>query len=100
MNYPPFCDIILIKFTGKNIEELKKFTNKVYNNLKKYIQENEARIYNPVPSPIDKIKNNYRWRIIIKGRVNLLLLEKIEKAIYIDNKDISLVVDINPNNMM
>ena len=57
-------------------------------------------VYEPVPSPIDKIKNNYRWRLIIKGKVNLKLLEKIEKSIYLENKDVSLIVDINPNNMM
>lgn len=100
LNYPPFCDIILMKFTGKNEENLKKYSNKIYNNLKKNINESEAIIYRPVPSPIDKIKNSYRWRLIIKGKVNLKLLEKIEKSTCLDNKDVSLIVDINPNNMM
>lgn len=100
LNYPPFCDIILMKFTGKNEENLKSYSSKIYNNLKKNINENEAIIYKPIPSPIDKIKNSYRWRLIIKGKVNLKLLEKIEKSIYLDNKDVSLIVDINPNNMI
>ena len=100
LNYPPICDIILMKFTGKNEGNLKKYSNKIYNNLKKNINESEAIIYRPVPSPIDKIKNSYRWRLIIKGKVNLKLLEKIEKSIYLENKDVSLIVDINPNNMI
>lgn len=102
MNYPPFCDIILMKFTGKNEENLKKYSNKIYNNLKKNINESETIIYKPMPSPIDKIKDSYRWRLIMKGKVNSRLLEKIEKSIYLDNKnqDVSLVVDIGPNNMI
>lgn len=100
LNYPPFCDIILLKFTGKNEDEIKKYSKIVFNNLKRNIMENEAKIYNPVPSPIDKIKSNFRWRIIIKGKITSSLLDKIQKSICLDNKNITLVVDINPNNMM
>ena len=100
LNYPPFCDIILLKFTGKNEDEIKKYSKIVFNNLKRNIMENEAKIYNPVPSPIDKIKSNFRWRIIIKGKITSSLLDKIQKSICLDNKNITLVVDINRNNMM
>ena len=102
LKYPPFCDIILLKFTGKNEDEIKKYSKIIYNNLKRNIMENEAKIYNPVPSPIDKIKSNFRWRIIIKGKITSSLLDKIQKSINIGNKnnEISLVVDMNPNNMM
>ena len=100
LNYPPFCDIILLKFTGKNEDEIKKYSKIVFNNLKRNIMENEAKIYNPVPSPIDKIKSNFRWRIIIKGKITSSLLDKIQKSMCLDNKNITLVVDINPNNMM
>ena len=36
LKYPPFCDIILIRFSGKDIEEIKKVSNILYNNLKKH----------------------------------------------------------------
>ena len=101
LNYPPFCDIILIRLTGKNVESLKKVSNKIYNNLKKNINEQNYNIFKPVPAPVDKIKNNYRWRIILKGKLNLKLLENISKSIYNEKiQDITVVVDVNPNNMM
>ena len=101
LNYPPFCDIILMKFTGKNEENLKIYSNKIYNNLKKNINENEAIIYKPIPSPIDKIKNSYRWRLIIKGKVNNSMIDGINLALNSikQNKSTSIIVDINPNNM-
>lgn len=101
LNYPPFCDIILIRLTGKNIEGLKKYSNKIYNNLKKNINQQEYNIFKPVPAPVDKIKNNYRWRIILKGKLNSKLLDIISASIYNEKiEDTTIVVDINPNSMM
>mgnify|MGYP005769685265 CR=1 FL=1 len=42
LKYPPFCDIILIRFSGVDINEIKKASNFLYKNLKKYI-ENRKR---------------------------------------------------------
>lgn len=60
-------------------------------------------IFKPVPSPIDKIKNKYRWRMIVKCKVNLKILDMIKYSIEdekIDKmKNTSIIVDINPNNL-
>ena len=70
LKYPPFCDIILIRFSGISLDEIKKSSNFIYRNLKKYLNKIENLIiFEPVPAPIDRIKNKYRWRIIIKGKV-------------------------------
>ncbi len=56
-----------------------------------------------MPSPIEKIQNVYRWRIVIKGRLNRKAISIINEALKnVDNKDksISIVVDSNPTNMM
>ena len=67
-------------------------------------QKNENLfVYKPVPSPIEKIQNVYRWRIVIKGRLNRKAISIINEALKnVDNKDksISIVVDSNPTNMM
>jgi primosomal protein N' len=61
-------------------------------------------IYKPVPSPIDKIQNTYRWRIVIKGRLNkraLSTINNVVKPFYNGkNKDVNIIVDSNPNNML
>lgn len=55
----------------------------------------------PVPAPIDKIKNKYRWRLIIKGKVNNSMIDCINLSLNSikENKNTSITVDINPNNM-
>ena len=51
----------------------------------------------------DKIKNKYRWRIIMKCKVTSKVLDIINYAINDDivkkSKDTSIVVDINPSTM-
>ena len=80
-----------------------KTIEKIYNNL--LIQKNKnLYVYKPVPSPIDKIQNTYRWRIVIKCKLNqnaITTINNVLNEFYNEkNKDISLIVDCNPNNMI
>lgn len=100
LKYPPFCDIIIIRFQGNNLEEVKKSANIVFNKIEK-IKEKNLLIYKPVPSPIDKIQNKFRWQMILKCNVNSKVLDIINYGI-VDNKiskNVAIYVDINPNNM-
>lgn len=102
LKYPPFCDIILIGFNSLNIEELKQTSKLVYQYLKQKLGE-EFKIFAPVPSPIDKIQNRYRWRIIIKGKMtkeaNEVLNTCLQEIYKKDLKSTRISVDVNPNNM-
>ena len=102
LKYPPFCDIILVKFQGENLSEIQKISNNMYNFLRKSINENIGLVFKPVPAPIDKIKNKYRWRMIIKSKISGKLLDCIKYSIESQNikNGTSIIVDINPSNMM
>ena len=103
LKYPPFCDIILISFSSSGEKEIKEISGQVYNYLQKNLSEEDYRIFKPMPAPIDKIQNKYRWRIIVKGNMNESannVLNNCLKQIY--NKDLKstrVMIDINPNNM-
>ena len=89
LKYPPFCDIILIRFSGPDLNEIKKSSKIIYNNLKKYINGNNGTVFDPVPAPIDKRKANISMINAINYSFNGT--EKFRKT--------SITVDINPNNM-
>lgn len=100
LNYPPFCDIIVIRFSGENVKEIQSVSKKVYDKINN-LNEDGLFIYKPVPAPIDKIKNKYRWRIILKCKLTSRVLDIIKYGIENSGvKDTSIVVDINPNSMM
>lgn len=75
----------------------------VYNKMKS-VQTDNMILYQPVPAPIDKIKNKYRWRMLIKGKVNSQLLDILTYSTQNDNltklKNTSIIIDINPNNLI
>ena len=104
LKYPPFCDIIVIGFNSANEEEIKKVSNLAYEILIKKLNDEEFKIFKPMPSPIDKIQNKFRWRIIIKGKINKEvngILNEVLKTLYEkDYKNTKITIDINPNNMM
>ena len=102
LNYPPFCDIIMVRFNGENIKEIQKVSKIVYDRINNLNEEN-ILIYKPVPSPIDKIKNKYRWRIIAKCNLNNNIINLVnitlEEYYKIKIKNVRVIADVNPNNM-
>ena len=127
LKYPPFCDIIVIGFNGLNEKKIIDISTKTYNYLKqnlenrkineklnkenclekksKQVNKQKFKIFKPMPAPIDKIQNRYRYRIIIKGVMNGRANEVLNnylKEIYQKEKslkDVRISIDVNPNNM-
>jgi len=102
MGNPPFGKILLINGSSKSEEKLKSFMYTLECNLKKLIVE-DLIILGPVPCIITKLKENYRWQIIIKGNFDDNFSEKVKDTLYLLNKsvynEIRISIDINPNNM-
>lgn len=105
LKYPPFCDIIVIGISGQDKYEVENTSQTLYTNLVSKIKQHNMNllIYSPRPAPIDKIKNKYRFRIIIKGefndRVNEYIWGSLKELYLIGNKE-RIIIDINPNSMM
>lgn len=107
LKYPPFCDIIMLGITGEDELEVQKVCNLLYDFFKQKILNENAKIllYKPSPSPIEKIKNKYRWRIIIKCKfgndIIILINEALDEFSKMKKKDsCKVIVDLNPNNML
>ncbi len=107
LKYPPFCDIIIIGISGEKEQEVIKLSEKLHSYFKQRIITEKIGIllYKPLPAPIDKIKNNYRWRMIIKCLYNKQINDLINgglEQIYNSNKsqEVRVVVSINPSSMM
>lgn len=106
LKYPPFCDIIVLGITSSKEQEAKIITKKIHSYLKnRVIQENLGIIlYQGMPAPIDKIKNKYRYRIIIKCKFgdDIITLMKDVQNEYSKTKEgkqgnTRFTIDLNPN---
>ena len=96
-NLPPFTRLIALIISSKNEKDGILEAKKIKKNLSilKY-----AEVMGPVSSPIFKIKNNYRTRLLLRSRNNLFIQKDIAKILKKINlsKKIKLTVDVDPLN--
>ena len=102
LKYPPFCDIIIFGISSLDKEEIEKASKELYVLLAKYGQD-VIQVMPPLPSPINRIKYRYRWRIIAKCRLNSKVIEIINRSLeeYYKQKykKTRVIVDVNPNSL-
>ncbi len=104
LNYPPFCDIIYIMVTGENEGDVSDCTTKIANQIKGYMTHS-ADVYSimgPGAAPIEKIRNNYRYRILLKCKLTQDLQHLLKEVYETHEKtknQVFLSIDTNPVNM-
>ena len=104
MWYPPYCEMVSILFSGTGEAQVMngaKFFAKKIELIKDLPQK--VQILGPVPAALSKINNKYRWRILIKCMdseklTGILLDAKKAFSNNMNYKDVSVVIDKNPNN--
>jgi primosomal protein N' (replication factor Y) len=109
LDYPPFTSIGTIMLSGINDRmvynravEVKKFVDAYFKNE---AESDNLSIMGPSRSLISKIKNKYRWRIVIKYKDMEKLIDVLTKVSDNFNQKmgknvISISVDINPVSML
>ena len=95
--YPPYCFLISILITGKDLELVIKESNSIFNYINKNVSK-ETKVYGPNMASIGKISNLYRYQIIIKYKFdkNLFNVLKYLDEMYASNRKVNLDIDINP----
>ncbi len=96
-NLPPFSRLIAFIISSKNERESYLEAQKIKRSLSLL---KDADILGPVSSPIFKIKNKYRTRLLLRSKSNIFIqkdISKILKKINISKK-IKLTVDVDPLN--
>lgn len=93
LNYPPYCDILLIKIMDKNIDNCFREGEKIAN----YLKQSDITILGPSAALIPKINNVYCVQIIIKYKEYKSIYEKIK---FINDKykesKIKVILEFNP----
>ncbi len=110
--YPPYIDLINIIIYGENRSKVRDIINQVYNILgneiyKMYGEDYFNYIIGPNPAPLEKIKNNFRYQIILKSKkVDTKRLKDLIYRVCISNedgldlKDLKLNIEINPSTIL
>ena len=97
LKYPPYYYLVSIKICSKDYKLASMNATKVRDYLKKRI-DNASIILGPSTAASFRLKNVYRFGIIIKYRFDKTLKQVLKELdnIYATNKDVFLEIDFNP----
>lgn len=108
--YPPFVNIISILVYGEDIFNVKYIIKSCYDIIKResfFIDDFDKHMVGPNPAPLEKIKNKYRWQIILKIKnSHMECMKNIIKRVCILNElnlkldNVKFSIDVNPLTIM
>lgn len=103
--FPPFTTIIRLLFTSQNnelvLEVVKKCHNKIFDLSNLY--KNDFVYFDAMKSPVSKIKNKFRYQILIRLKKDnqAEIINKIyEVCDECNNPKVSFFVEINPSSLI
>jgi primosomal protein N' (replication factor Y) len=105
LSYPPFGKILNIKFQGLSAEKVKETASSAKKILLKLCssQNPNIEILGPAPAPLSKIKNNYRYHILLKSD-NSSNLNKAFRYLMLQKNwvqsGVKVTPDIDPANLL
>jgi len=104
-SFPPYVRLTAIRIHGKVEQDVQNSAFRIGRFLRKCVvqHKNEVTILGPVPSPLDKIKDNYRWQLLLKG--SSIQLSKICVTLDLQKsalvvRQCKVIIDVDPENMM
>jgi primosomal protein N' (replication factor Y) len=101
LGYPPFSSLINIIIHGENEKNVEQVSKELVKFIKKRLRAGDEA-FGPAKAPINKLKGNFRYQIIVKGKDP----ENIRKAVVsglgpiVKLGRVRISVDIDPYNML
>lgn len=99
LNYPPYGNLILLKFSSIDAQAVEKASFLACDHLTDILSD-ECEILGPAPASIMRVSRRYRWQILLKfpamAKVNLPDLNQLRSHI---PKTVSMTIDVDPINM-
>ncbi len=101
LGYPPFSRLTVLRIQGLQMAKVQKGIEKLHEKLSTLKNKNllDAQILGPSPCLVEKLRNYYRWQILLKtnsspqGKLKKYILDTQDE--WLDN-GLRLVVDIDP----
>lgn len=96
LDYPPYYYLIALKVISKDYQEASKESSRISNYLKKELSK-ETKVIGPSIASVFKLRNNYRFSIIIKYKYDdkLYAVLKALQNNYLNSK-VSIDIEFNP----
>nr|MDJ0569830.1 primosomal protein N' [Pleurocapsa sp. MO_192.B19] len=99
LNYPPYGNLILIKLSSIDRQEVQQAAETLASRLVDILSR-EYEILGPAPASIMRVARRYRWQILLKfpavEKVNLPDLNNLRSHL---PQSVNMTIDVDPINM-
>lgn len=98
-SYPPYVYLLLLTITHEDEQKIHTVAQKIRNKLQNRLHKSSI-ILGPSPSPITRIKNRFRYQLMVKYRrepyLQQYMMEILKDFEDERRRDLQIIVDFNP----
>ncbi len=100
--FPPFSRMIRFLCTHTKMEECEKGANELAATLRKLLPDNEVTMMGPHPAQLQRIRNEFRFEILLQTPQPGLVQNRIRPAMKELSREIKaeIAIDVDPTNLL
>ena len=103
LTYPPFAVLIDVKVSDRSLRRAEGLATKIAEQASEVAAESEdVQVLGPAPAPLERLRGRYRWRVLLKCPAlseGQLVWDQVQERLE-PKERASLIVDVDPQNMM
>jgi primosomal protein N' (replication factor Y) len=107
LNYPPFGRLVGLRVDGPKADDVELKAKNLAQGLRAKLTSNakwreQIEVMGPAPAPILKLRNRYRWQLLLKGTQSAVLLQFAghARALLPRSSSSRLHIDVDPYSML
>ena len=102
LGYPPFQHLVHLRLDGTDEDKVARGARDLAQALRRERTRAPLEILGPAPAPIARLRNRYRWQILLKGKSRPALLALARRAVALAprGRATRIHVDVDPYNML
>jgi primosomal protein N' (replication factor Y) (superfamily II helicase) len=107
LNYPPFSRLVSLRLDGPKLEEVEKRARTLATKLRELQHcrpsfREHIEVLGPAAAPIERVRNRYRWQLLLRSKQNTPLLQFARQAreLLPPSRKVRLHVDVDPYTML
>ena len=104
LGYPPFSRLVNVRFSGEREKRVAASARKTAAYLRSVSGDVQVDILGPAPAPLSRIKNRFRWQLLLKSRdffhLHAACAQLLAEKKHLCSTDVRMGIDVDPENMM
>ena len=106
LGYPPFGRLVNLRLDGADGSAVEMQGKRLAEELRRMAKRSgksaALEVLGPAPAPIEKLRNRYRWQILLRSRqsAQLLSLARRARELLPRARSVRLHIDVDPHSML